>query len=99
MTRAFYRVTPELWSQYRHHFDFVQNIIAEKEINLLIDILHKGNLSGELNVKKIEPIAHMMVISLKALEYPWALAGYSYSLKEYIDLMVDTIFKGIGAKN
>jgi AcrR family transcriptional regulator len=95
---AYYRLTLEVWYEYRLYIDSVQNRIADQELSLLKDILAFGNDSGELAVRQTDLIARVMVISLKSLENPWVLDNHHIGLIEYVDLMIETIIYGIAAK-
>jgi len=95
----YYRLAPEIWNEYQFYINSVQKRIAVKEIQMLRDIITFGNSTGEFAVTQVDSIAHLMIISLKSLEYPWALDGYNITLPEYVVLMTNIIIDGIGAKN
>ncbi len=94
----YYEITPELWNEYLPYIRLVQDRIATWEVTMLAEILKEGNISGELDVDRIDTIAYIMVTSLKALENPWVLGKRSVPLSEYISTMLDALLYGIAKR-
>lgn len=90
----FYRVTRETWNEHWPYIEEVRERFMEAEKKLVKQIFVSGNKSGETSIQKTTLHAHIFVISLKSLEYPWALENQNVSLDEIIDLVVDTFLKG-----
>lgn len=94
----FYNVTPDLWNEYLPYIRLVQERTADREVSLLAGILKEGNDSGELQVKRVDTIAYIMVTALKALENPWVLNRQPVPLSEYIMVMLDALLYGIAKR-
>jgi AcrR family transcriptional regulator len=91
-----YKVTRETWDEHWPHIEGARERFMEEEKALLHEILAYGNEIGELNVKDISLHSHILMISLKSLEYPWALEVSGASVDEIVDLIVDTFINGVG---
>ncbi|MBU1700856.1 MAG: TetR/AcrR family transcriptional regulator [Candidatus Eisenbacteria bacterium] len=71
-------------------------IIEENKI--LQSILKGGIETNELNVPRVDLTAHVLVISFRSLEFPWALEGSDLSIEEHIDQLLQVIYYGIENK-
>ncbi len=91
----FYHVTQDTWSYYWSFVDKLrkQFILREKEI--VTKILSDGNKSKELNVKNTEQTAHIMVLALKSLEFPWVKEELGVSSSSYIESMLSILINGL----
>lgn len=92
----FYNVTSETWNGYWPYIDKVREEFMTREKEMVAKILDLGNKTKELQVDNVEFTAHIMVITLKALEYPWAIDGHDISLPEFADLLLGQMLNGIG---
>jgi len=94
----FYRVTREIWNEYWPYVDSARAEFIAREKELIKDILEKGNQTGELKAAKIELTAHTIVISLKSMEFSWAIESCGLPLEEYVDFLITLVMNGIGRK-
>jgi len=62
---------------------------------LIRSILENGNRRNEVNVKDVDLVAHVIVVSFKSIEYPWALEGQNFSLSRVVDTMLDIFMNGL----
>lgn len=92
----FYKVSRETWNGYWPYIDNVREKFMAKEKEMVAGILELGNQTGELQVEKTALTAHIMVITLKSLEFPWAIEGHDISLPVFVDMMVSQMLNGIG---
>jgi len=90
-----YRVTQENWGEYQPYVEEARKRLIENEKEIVKEILRQGRKSGELSVKNINLTAHIMVMSLGAIEFPWAINGYKVSLPKYVDTMVNMMVEGL----
>jgi len=97
----FYRVTCDTWSA---HWPFISDILEnfmQEEKKLVRNILKQGNDSGELKVRDVAVAAHLIVVSMKSLEYPWAVEGQNFSPRKsltasnLVDAMLDIHMNGL----
>ncbi len=91
----FYRVTQDTWGDYWPHIAHVRQRFLDEEEKIVREILHFGNKGAELEVKKVDLVAHILVVALTSVEYHWALDGQSVTLSRYVDLMLDMMIDGI----
>jgi len=91
----FYRVTQEIWGDHWPHVADVLEYSLEEEENLIRSILENGNRRNEVNVKDVDLVAHVIVVSFKSIEYPWALEGQNFSLSRVVDTMLDIFMNGL----
>lgn len=91
----FYRVTQESWGDFWPHLaDTGQRFVKEEE-QIVRSILDEGIRTGQLEVKRLDLVAHVTVVALKAIDFPWALTGHDVTPQQYADLMVDMMMNGI----
>jgi len=95
----FYRITQEIWAEYFPYVEEVRQRFIKEEKEIVKNIIKLGNKNGELSVKDVDLTAHIMVISLKSMEFPWALNELGISLAEYINRMVDMLVNGLKKQN
>jgi AcrR family transcriptional regulator len=93
-----YRVTQETWGEYWPYVVDVRNRFIAEETAIVRDILARGNESGELSVSDIDVTAHIMVVALKSMEFPWALEGLDLRLEQYVDAMIELIVTGLAPR-
>ena len=91
----FYHVTQDQTGNFWPHIAEVRERFVAEEKNILKGILEQGNRTGELDVKQVDFIAHMIIVSLKSQEYEWATEGLDMSLEAYVDSMLDVMLQGI----
>jgi len=91
----FYKVTRETLSDYWPHIKEAQEQFMEEEKQIAGNILKLGADSGELNLENIDLTAHFLVISLKSLEYPWAMEGHNLTLSQYVDMLLHLLMNGL----
>ncbi len=91
-----YKVTRDTWDEHWPHIEGARERLMDEEKVILHEILAYGNEIGDLNVKDISLHSHILMISLKSLEYPWALEVSGASVDEIVDLIVDTFINGVG---
>lgn len=92
----FYRVTQESWSDHWPYIKEVHDRFMREEKRILASILEEGNMTGELNVQNLPLHTHILMISLKSIEYPWAIEDTDATLDEIIQLIVRTFLYGAG---
>ncbi|MBN2225835.1 MAG: TetR/AcrR family transcriptional regulator [candidate division Zixibacteria bacterium] len=90
-----YRVTQKNWGEYWPHVEEARKRLIENEKEIVREILRYGVKSGELSVPNINLTAHIMVMSLKSIEFPWAIDGFNVSLSKYVDTMVNMMIDGL----
>ncbi|MDP8206233.1 MAG: TetR/AcrR family transcriptional regulator [Candidatus Electryonea clarkiae] len=91
----FYRVTHDTWGEHWPYIKDVHEVFMQKEKEIFRDILRMGNDVGELNVHDIDLQSHILAISLKSIEYPWAVAYQEVTIKEIVDLIIETFLNGV----
>ena len=94
----FYRVTHETLTEYWPYVESARAEFITREKELVESILKEGSQAGELYVDKIDLTAHTIVISLKSMEFTWAIATFEIPLEEYVNFLIDLIVNGIGRK-
>ncbi|MBN1210972.1 MAG: TetR/AcrR family transcriptional regulator [candidate division Zixibacteria bacterium] len=91
----FYRVTREEWGHYWPYVEGIREKFIVEEKKIVMDILSLGNNTGELDVKDIDLAAHIMSVSLKSVEFPWAIDSRKVSVPEFVDMMLHMMMEGL----
>lgn len=91
----FYRVTQDSWGDFWPHLAENGQRFVKEEENIVRDILQQGVRSGELEVARLDLVAHLTVVALKAIDFPWALAGHDVTPEQYADMMIYMMMNGI----
>ncbi|MCF7811131.1 TetR/AcrR family transcriptional regulator [bacterium] len=91
----FYRVTRETWNDHWPFISEVHESFMEKEKEILTAILEFGNKIGETDVQNLPLQAHILVITLKSIEYPWVINSKGVSVNKIVSLVVDTFLNGV----
>jgi AcrR family transcriptional regulator len=94
----FYRVTRATWGEHWPYIDEVTDSFMEEEKKLIKAILEEGNRTGELDIKDVYLVAHVMVVSLKSIEYPWAIENHDITLNKLVDAMIGILMDGVNGK-
>jgi AcrR family transcriptional regulator len=90
-----YRVTRETWRDYWPDGSNAQQRLLAQEKEMVRKVLESGVETGELQVDRPDFTAHLLVIALQSLEYPWAVEPYGVSLMDFVDHMLDILLNGI----
>jgi AcrR family transcriptional regulator len=91
----FYYVTQDTWNYYWSFVDKLRKEFIFKEKEIVKNILIDGNKSNELNVKNTDQTAHIMVLALKSLEFPWIKEELGVSSTSYIESMLNILMNGL----
>lgn len=91
----FYQVTQDPGDNCWPFIASVRDEFVREEKKIVAGILKEGNERGELDVKNVEQVAQMMVVSLQSQELAWATAVLEISLDEYVDMMIEIMIEGI----
>ena len=94
----FHRVTERTWSDFWPHLAEIGRWFIEEEEKIVTDIMVLGNTTGELEIKRFDLAAHVTVVALRSIEFPWALNAHKLTAAEYVDIMLDMIIHGIGTE-
>jgi len=92
---SFYQVAEGTANDYWPYIEAIRKDFVKAEQRILSTILRGGMASGELDVKDVNLMAKMMLISLRAQEYEWATRGVEANLEHYVDMLVDVMLNGI----
>ena len=87
-----------LTDEYLTHYSFIENArkdLTLYEIDTIKDILIEGINQNVFAIEDAESTAKMIIIALKAFEYPLLIENRSENIEEEIGLMLNIIFKGI----
>ena len=91
----FYHVTHETMNLYWPHLADVAERFVAGETEVVKGIIEHGNQTGEFAIQSVGPTAHVMVISLRSLEYYWGMARSAGELESFVDLLVEIILNGL----
>ena len=91
----FYRVTQKEWGNYWPFVEEIREKFISEEKKIVKDILRLGKRTGELDVKNIDLTAHIMAVSLKSVEFPWAIESQKVSVPEFVDKMLHMMLEGL----
>lgn len=91
----FYLVTHETVNSYWPYIGEVADAFTAKEQKLVAEALEFGNQSGQLDVKDVNLMAHILVVSLKSLELTWAVDMMEVSLETFTEMLLAVIFNGL----
>lgn len=91
----FYRVTRGTWKDHWPHIEEITARFSCKEKKIVKSILTCGNQARELDVNDVDFTAHVMVLSLKSLEIPWAVEEHDYPLDNYVDRLLEIMLNGL----
>ncbi len=91
----FYYVTQDTWNYYWSFVDKLRKQFVLKEKEIVKNILMEGNKSKELNVENTDQTAHIMVLALKSLEFPWVKEELGVSSSSYIESMLSILMNGL----
>jgi len=94
----FYNVTRENWDDHWPYIAEYHVKFLEYEKVAVTSILVEEASRAQLTTDNPEISAHILVISLKSIEYPWALEGLDISIDQLADQMIDTFIHGIRKK-
>ena len=92
----FYKVTRDTVDEYWPHVQGARESFLEEEKELLTEIFNTGIKEGELAIRNPEMTAQVIVTALKGVETPWLLDDLMVELDEFVDTMLEVLFKGIG---
>jgi len=95
----YYRVTREIWNEYWPHVASARTEFILREKELIVGILEEGNRTGDLNVARVDLTAHAITVSLKSMEFTWAIETSGVRLDEYVDFLLSLIMNGLRGKN
>lgn len=91
----FYRVTQKEWGNYWPFVEEIREKFIAEEKKIVKDILRLGKRTGELDIKDIDLTAHIMAVSLKSVEFPWAIESQKVSVPEFVDMMLHMMMEGL----
>ncbi|MCP4686094.1 MAG: TetR/AcrR family transcriptional regulator [bacterium] len=91
----YYRVTQESWGDFWPHLANTGQSFVRKEERIVRDVLEQGMRAGELDIERLGIVAHLTVIALKAIDFPWVLKDNEVTAQEYADQMVHMMMNGI----
>lgn len=91
----FYYVTQDTWNYYWSFVDKLRRQFVLKEKEIVKKILIDGNESKELDVENTDQTAHIMVLALKSLEFPWVKEELGVSSSSYIESMLNILMNGL----
>jgi len=91
----FYRVTRETWDEHWPYIAEYHESFFEYEKETVTKILNNGKNANELDMVDPTLSAHVLVVSLKSIEYPWALDNLGMTIEQMVDLMIDTFMNGV----
>lgn len=75
-----------------------RNIIASKEISLLMSILQEGKDSGDFNMDNVKDTAIVITNMIHGMDVPYirnTLAQYGIGKEKIVSMVTDLIFNGI----
>ena len=87
-----------LKDEYLEYYSFIEKTRKkhfEDEIKIIKAILKGGVDQKIFVIKDLELTAFTIIMALKGLEYPWAIANDSLKIEESIDKLLDLLFNGI----
>ncbi len=93
-----YRVSQESWNEHWPHIEEARKYFMDKEREIVSNILEEGCLSGDLKIANATLQAHIFVLSLKLVEFPWALKDQSLTREELVENIVDIFINGVRAR-
>ncbi|MBU0690565.1 TetR/AcrR family transcriptional regulator [bacterium] len=91
----FYRVTHDSWNEHWPFISEIHDRFLNEEKRILLAILTEGNRSGELAIDNAVLHAHILAISLKSIEFPWAVPDNHVSISTIVNLIIDTFLNGV----
>ena len=94
----FFRVTQDSWADYWPHVARIRRDFLSKEQDLVAKILRYGVKSGELKVRDSQNTALALILTISSVEFQWHLDEGLISLRKLVNLMVEMMVDGIGAK-
>jgi TetR/AcrR family transcriptional repressor of mexJK operon len=94
----FFRVTQDSWADYWPHVARIRRAFLNREQELVAKILRGGVKSGELKVRNTQHAALALILSISSVEFQWHLDEGLISLPKLIDLMIEMMVEGLGAK-
>ncbi len=94
----FFRVTQDSWADYWPHVAKIRRDFLTKEQELVAKILRDGVKAGELKVRNPQNTALALILSISSVEFQWHLDEGLISLNKLINLMIDMMVEGIGAR-
>lgn len=78
--------------------DRARNIIASKEISLLMSILQEGKDAGDFNMENVKDAAIVITNMIHGMDVPYirnTLAQYGIGKDKIVSMVTDLIFNGI----
>lgn len=91
----FYKITRETWSEFQPYLTETQDRFMKEEKKTIQRILEVGIKNNELDIENIDFTTHVIAISLRTIEYPWALEGTTISMTALSDTLLQIITSGI----
>ena len=91
----FYKITRETWPEFQPHLAATQDRFMRAEKKTIQRILEVGIQNNELDIENVAFTTHVIAISLRTVEYPWALEGTTISMTTLSDTMLQIIISGI----
>ena len=80
--------------KYKHYFSTDFRVDPTESYIFLIRS-YLGQPDYAFVIKDLELTAFTIIMALKGLEYPWAIANDSLKIEESIDKLLDLLFNGI----
>ena len=90
-----YQVTRMSGDSYWPFIHEAQDRYILEEKNIVAKILRDGVKRGEVNVSRVDPAAHVLVIAFRTLEYPWDIEKGDIPLKDHISILLNIIMNGL----
>ena len=91
----FYRVTRDSMNDHWPHIADAASRFMDQETRIVENILKLGNRTGELHVKPVKMTARVMTVSLKSLEFDWAMTSHDIPLERFINRLMDMMLNGL----
>jgi hypothetical protein len=91
----FYRVTRDSMNDHWPHIEDAAARFMELETRVVEDILKLGNRTRELRVKPVRLTARVMTVSLKSLEFEWAMTSHDIPIEVLVDRLLDMMLNGL----
>lgn len=91
----FYRVTHDTWNEHWPYIAEVHDRFMNEEKRIIRAILSEGNMTDELDIQDIDLQAHILTISFKSIEFPWAFPEGDISISTIVNLTIDTFLNGV----
>lgn len=91
----YYGVTKESWDTFQPQLEVLAEWFLQEEKNIVKQILQQGVREGELQLKRVDLCAHLMVVTFQSVELPWALDAHGIASSDYANMIIDMMYDGI----